>query len=103
MSLMGVAIRVMGFFLSQADGATLRLPAINGRTDTWPLSELSDSKAVALEGSSAIDGHADWPLGDGCAYAAKSQEPGRRPCREWGAGGVAGYPSRVLPEPDVDK
>ena len=37
-----------GTFLYQADRATLRLPAIDGRTSTWPLSELNGSTRVSL-------------------------------------------------------
>jgi hypothetical protein len=100
---MGVAIRVMGLFLSQADGATLRLPAIDGRTNTWPLSELSGSQRGHQEMSGAIDGRADWRHGGECACATKQPAWARRLRRESGASEVAGYPSRVLPEPDVDK
>jgi hypothetical protein len=100
---MGVAIRVMGLFLCQADGATLRLPAINGRTNTWPRSELSGSQRGHWKRSGAIGEHADWWHVGECVCATKPPVWAHRLRNEWGASDVAGYPSRVLPEPDVDK
>lgn len=52
--------------------------------------------------SGATVGRADWRHDATCACAAKVPAE-RGACRDWGVSGVAGYPSRVLPEPDVDK
>ena len=51
--------------------------------------EPGDSTAVGAE--VATDERVDWPHDVTCACVAR------------GDGGVGGYPSCVLPEPDVDK
>ena len=59
------------------------------------------------KGSGAIDEHTDWWRDGESVYAARWRVSEHRLCRGWGANvaasDVAGYPSRVLPEPDVDK
>lgn len=102
---MGVEIRVM-FKSSQAEGATLRLPAnrqAHERLATVPCRVQRQSAVLQGEKPDAIDVHADWRRDGGCVYAAKWAVPGRRSAGGAGASGGACYPSCVLPEPDVDK
>jgi len=53
--------------------------------------------------SGAIGERADWRRDDEFVYAAGRRALEHRSCRGLGASDIAGYPSRVLPEPDVDK
>ena len=53
--------------------------------------------------SGAIGERADWWRDGESVYAARWRVSVHRSRKGLGASDVAGYPSRVLPEPDVDK
>ena len=94
------------FKSSQAEGATLRLPAnrqAHERLATVPCRVKRQSAVLQGKNPGAIDAHADWRRDGGCVCAARWAMPGRRSVGEAGASGGACYPSCVLPEPDVDK
>ena len=102
---MGVAIRVMTHFLSGDGQLCGCLQSIDERTPGHRArSGLNGSCVLAwIKGSGAIGERADWRRDDEFVYAARRQVLEHRSCRGLGASDIAGYPSRVLPEPDVDK
>ena len=105
---MGVEIRVM-FKSSQADGATLRLPAnrqAHERLATIPYG--LERQSTVLQGKlraqrGAIDAHADWWHDDVCVWVTGWEGSEYRSQPRSGTSRGACYPSCVLPEPDVDK